>query len=147
MDSHPDKTRNKATGTEKNSDQWHDSLLDPEHTELITDPDNPLSARTPKELTGLLVIGTDSEVLGRIKRIVASKTRDDAYAVVTHGGLMGLGAHEFLIPLNELRQLTKTKVQAEFNASVAEERPEFDSRRYRVMDSDKPIYAQSYLNR
>jgi len=85
------------------------------------------------------VIGSDGENIGKVKSIVASKNRDQVHAVITSGGFLGLGTREILVPLDELKVVGDKQLQAEFSQDSVESLPEYQSREYGELESDRPI--------
>jgi sporulation protein YlmC with PRC-barrel domain len=100
---------------------------------------NPLHSRTPKDLQGMEVIGSDGKNIGKVKAIVATKDRDQVHAVISSGGFLGLGAREILVPLDELEVVGDKQLQADFSQEAIESRPEYQSREYVELESDRPI--------
>jgi sporulation protein YlmC with PRC-barrel domain len=100
---------------------------------------NPLHRRTPKDLQGMEVIGSDGEKIGKVKAIVASKNRDQVHAVISSGGFLGLGTREILVSLDELKVAGDKQLQADFTQDAVESRPEYQSREYGELESDRPI--------
>jgi len=100
---------------------------------------NQLYSRTPGELSGMEVIGSDGESIGKIKKVVMDRNRDDVHAVISSGGIMGIGARETLLPLAELTLTDDDKVQARLTKKAVSERPEFEEDNYGVLESDRRI--------
>ncbi|MFN2349854.1 MAG: PRC-barrel domain-containing protein [Thioalkalivibrio sp.] len=100
---------------------------------------NPLHRRTPKDLQGMEVIGSDGEDIGKVKAIVASKNRDQVHAVISSGGFLGLATREILVPLDELKVVGDKQLQTEFKQDSIESRPVYHSREYGELESDRPI--------
>lgn len=142
-----DDTWNDDLGTEEDGD-WDDEEFgsDDGIDGMGDHGDNALMSMTPDELNGMEVIGSDGESIGDISEVVGSLTDDEAYAVVSHGGVLGIGAHEFVIPLSELMSVNEDQVRAEFNESEAEMRPDYDSDSYAELESDRPVSEYSSMN-
>lgn len=100
---------------------------------------NPLHRRTPKDLQGMEVIGSDGQEIGKVKAIVASKNRDQVHAVISSGGFLGLATREILVPLDELKVVGDKQLQTEFKQDSIESRPVYHSREYGELESDRPI--------
>ncbi|MGL1833632.1 PRC-barrel domain-containing protein [Rhodocyclaceae bacterium SMB388] len=79
--------------------------------------DNPLYTRSAANLNGVEVVDAEGETFGKITRVVLAPARNSAYAVVSAGGLLGMGARNIMLSLDELTpvddklQLHATKEQ------------------------------------
>lgn len=100
---------------------------------------NPLYARTPDELSGMDVLGPDGESVGKIQSIVMGRNRDEVHAVISSGGILGMGTRETLIPLSELSLLEDDKLQVKLSKEAIAQRPEFNAPDYGVMEADRRI--------
>lgn len=63
----------------------------------------PLLDRTPEEMEGLDVIGADGEKVGEISGMVMEVDRQSVHAVVSSGGILGLGEMAIAVPFDELQ--------------------------------------------
>lgn len=133
--------------TQSETDNWSSDPGSDPGIDQMRVQNNPLLGLTPNELKDMDVMGSDGERVGKIKDIVGSMTSNDSYAVVTQGGLMGIGAHVFVISLDELTHVNDDQVSSEMNEATAESSPEYDSDNYAKMDADRPVFEYSYLNR
>jgi sporulation protein YlmC with PRC-barrel domain len=89
-----------------------DASAETEETTAITETTeaetSELDVQTPRvirlsELTGYNVTNTEGEDLGEIEDLMIDWRRDQiAYAILSFGGILGLGEKWFAIPLNEL---------------------------------------------
>lgn len=100
---------------------------------------NPFYSRTPDELSGMDVIGADGETIGKIKTVVMDENGMDIHAVISSGGVLGIGDRETVVPLDELTMRQDDKVGSKLTAETIESRPEFEAERYGVMESDRRI--------
>jgi|GEM_PF-1380194 len=100
---------------------------------------HPLYNRTPDDLSGMEVVGSDGEDIGKIKSIVTGPGQAKPHAVISSGGFLGLGAREIVVPLAELRPIDSDKVQARFTQAQVETLPEYKSEQYSELESDRPI--------
>ena len=101
--------------------------------------DHPIYNRTPDDLSGMEVVGSDGEDIGNIKSIVTGPGQAKPHAVISSGGILGLGAREIIVPLAELRPIDSDKVQVRFTQAQVETLPEYKSEQYTEMESDRPI--------
>lgn len=100
---------------------------------------NSLHHRTPKDLQGMIVIGSDGKNIGKVTAVVARKNRDEVHAVISSGGFLGLGAREILVPLDELKVVGERQLQADFKQDAVESRQEYRPLEYGELESDRPI--------
>jgi sporulation protein YlmC with PRC-barrel domain len=79
--------------------------------------DNPLYTRSAASLNGMEVIDSAGKSFGKVKQVVLAPTRDSASVVISVGGLLGMGARDILLALDDLTlvddklQLSATKEQ------------------------------------
>lgn len=84
--------------------------------QLGSDPIQPLHgdrevlALTPQELTTMEVIDPAGNKLGKVDAIVRSREEQNIQAVISSGGILGIGAKEVTVPIDEL-QLKEDKLQ------------------------------------
>lgn len=100
---------------------------------------NPLYSRTPASLDGMEVIGSDGGSLGEIVTVVMPRDRSDVHAVVSSGGVLGIGARRILIPIGGLEVTSDEQLQANFNLAAAAKLPEFQREHYGVLETDRRI--------
>lgn len=100
---------------------------------------NLLYSRTPDELTGMEVIGSDDEPIGKIKTVVMDRSRNDVHAVISSGGIMGIGSREILLPIAQLEQVENDKIQSQLTREAARARPEFQKEHYGVLETNRHI--------
>jgi hypothetical protein len=62
-----------------------------------------LSVLTPQHLKHMDVVGASGEKIGKIKDVVRSREDGLIYAVVSSGGILGIGAKEIPVTLQELQ--------------------------------------------
>jgi sporulation protein YlmC with PRC-barrel domain len=101
--------------------------------------DHPLYNRTPDDLSGMEVVGSDGEDIGKIKAVVSGPDHTEVQAVISSGGFLGLGAREILVSLDELQPIDSDKVQARFTQDQVESLPQYESEEYTELESDRPI--------
>jgi len=104
-----------------------------------TIPSPAVYGKTPKELTRMDVLGTTGQELGTVKGVVAKRDGGEICAVIAVGGILGVGAKEIVVPLDELHP----KGDALHILSTKEElmnREAYVSDQYRqVRPEDRPI--------
>lgn len=87
--------------------------------------DNPLYTRSADDLDGADVVDSTGDKVGKVKQIVLSPDRKSAYVMISVGGLLGMGTHDIMVSLNDLRpvgdslQMNSTKKQIEAGKDVA----------------------------
>lgn len=67
--------------------------------------DNVLYMRTADDLYGKAVIDRTGDKVGEIKRVVLAPDRKSAHAVISVGGVLGMGARDISVSLDELKPM------------------------------------------
>jgi sporulation protein YlmC with PRC-barrel domain len=107
--------------------------------------DNPLFDQTPEDLEGRDVIGADGDRIGEITDVVMDPERQSVYAVVSSGGLLGIGAREYAIHFNDL-QMTGEELQLTTSWDSVKERGRYDEEGFIQFDQkDQPIRDTALL--
>lgn len=102
--------------------------------------DNPLYARSADDLDGVEVVDRNGDKVGDVTRIVLTPDRKRAHAVISVGGILGIGASEIMISLDDLTpigdslQMSATKSEA---TAPGDEAPDAD--RYVEVTGAAPI--------
>lgn len=99
---------------------------------------NPIYMRSAKSLDGMDVVGVNGEAIGTIKRIVMTKDRRNAHAVISTGGILGFGGRDVMVSLDELNT-TDDKLLINLTQKQLKNRQEFQSEQYDELNGDKPI--------
>jgi sporulation protein YlmC with PRC-barrel domain len=100
--------------------------------------DNPLHERTPEELDGLDILDAAGEKVGTIKGVVLDPRRQSVHAVVSSGGILGIGAKKFAVPLDELR-FVGDGLQVTTPWEDVKARGEYEEDLYVELEEDRPI--------
>lgn len=66
-------------------------------------PSQGVYGKTPKELQGMEIRGTNGNEVATLKDLVVKHDARQIYAVISVGGILGVGAKEVVVPLDELR--------------------------------------------
>jgi len=74
-------------------------------TARTTTGDNVLYSRSADDLDGMAVIDRTGDKVGEIKRVVLAPDRKSAHAVISVGGVLGMGAHDITVSLDQLKPL------------------------------------------
>jgi sporulation protein YlmC with PRC-barrel domain len=107
--------------------------------------DNPLFDQTPEDLEGRDVIGADGDRIGEITEVVMDPERQSVYAVVSSGGLLGIGAREYAVHFNDL-QMTGEELQLTTSWDTVEARGRYDEEAYiQFEQKDQPIRDTALL--
>lgn len=103
--------------------------------------ENPIYSRSADDLDGMEVVDNAGEKVGTIKHVVLTRDRHSAHAVISTGGMLGLGARDIVVSLDELNavgdalQLNHTKEQIQA-------RKEYRSEQYIELEGDEPIRSE-----
>lgn len=100
--------------------------------------DNPIYSRSAESLDGVEIVDAAGKEIGTIKSVVLAKDRRSAHAVVSTGGIMGVGARDVLVSLDELNTVDD-KLQMTINQEQLEARQEYQAEQYVELEGDKPI--------
>ena len=100
--------------------------------------DNPIYSRSAESLEGVEIVDVAGEKVGTIKSVVLAKDRRSAHAVVSTGGMLGIGARDILVSLDELKTVDD-KLQMNITQKQLETRQEYQSEQYVELEGDKPI--------
>jgi hypothetical protein len=65
---------------------------------------NPLGQKTPEDLEGMKVVDANNEHIGEIDKVVHSRQNDNIFAVISFGGVLGMGEKKVLVPFSDLQQ-------------------------------------------
>lgn len=99
---------------------------------------NPLYDRTPEELNGLDVVDSAGEKVGKIQGVVLEPRRQSVHAVVSSGGILGIGAKKFVVSLDEVHVLGDD-LQVTTSWEDVKARGEYDQDLYAELQKDRPI--------
>jgi sporulation protein YlmC with PRC-barrel domain len=103
--------------------------------------DNPLYSRSADDLDGMDVVDSVGDKIGTIDRVVLTRNRDSAHAVISTGGMLGLGTRDIVVSLDELN-VVGDKLQLSHTKEQIEARKEYQSEQYVELKGDKPIRAE-----
>lgn len=98
-----------------------------------------LQGLTPSQLRGTEVVGPNGEQVGTVKAVVRSRDEKNIQAVISAGGMMGMGDREVAVPLNSLRY-DGDKLRISATEEQLKARPEYQSEKFVELEpSDQPI--------
>lgn len=100
---------------------------------------NPIYSRSAESLEGTEILDVAGEEAGTIKSVVLTNDRRSAHAVVSTGGMMGVGARDVLVSLDELNAAGDDKLQLNITQKQLESRQEYKSEQYVKLEGEKPI--------
>lgn len=100
--------------------------------------DNPIYSRSADSFDGVEIVDVAGEEVGTIKSVVLAKDRRSAHAVVSTGGMLGVGTRDILVSLDELKAVDD-KLQMNITQKQLETRQEYQSEQYVELEGDKPI--------
>ncbi|SJN10578.1 hypothetical protein CZ787_04020 [Halomonas citrativorans] len=129
----------KGDNAESSSDADQDESDDP----------NDLMSRQISDIEGMTVVNMQDEEIGDIDRIVEHKESGDLYAVISIGGVWGIGADEVALPLGEIEMkddqlVTSTTYGSEEIEATAEQ---YDEDNFSQIDNSMTLtQAQQHPN-
>lgn len=100
--------------------------------------DNPIYSSTPDELRRVEVLDSEGNKVGRVKTVVLGPDHESAHAVVSVGGILGLGAREIIVSLDELR-IVDDKLKVSATREDLEARGDYEPERYVELEPETPI--------
>jgi sporulation protein YlmC with PRC-barrel domain len=100
--------------------------------------DNPIYSRSAESLDGAEIVDLAGEKIGTITSVVLTKDRRSAHAVVSTGGMLGLGTRDIVVSLDELTTVND-KLQMNITQKELESRQEYKSGQYVELKGDDPI--------
>ena len=107
--------------------------------EATRSKDTLVSVLTPRHLKKMVVIDTAGKTIGNIEDVVRSREDGFIYAVISSGGILGIGAQEVPVPLEEL-QVRGDKLRIATTRDTMLHWPAYQEDQYVELEpSDKPI--------
>ncbi|HRP75557.1 MAG TPA: PRC-barrel domain-containing protein [Rhodocyclaceae bacterium] len=100
--------------------------------------DNPIYNSTPDELRRVEVRDSEGNKVGRVKTVVLGPDHESAHAVVSVGGILGLGAREIIVSLDEL-QIVEDRLQVSVTREDLEARGDYEPEQYVELEPETPI--------
>lgn len=98
-----------------------------------------LQGLTPSQLRGTEVLGPSGEEVGTVKAVVRSRDEKNIQAVISAGGMMGMGDREVAVPLSSLRY-DGDKLRISATEEQLKARPAYQSEKFVELEpSDQPI--------
>jgi hypothetical protein len=102
-------------------------------------PPNPLHARTADSLGRMDIVNAAKDKIGSIDSIVTTSSRSEAHAVVSVGGVLGMGARKVLVSLDELVPVSGNKLQINATEDELKARPKYDKKNHVELEGDRLI--------
>ena len=94
---------------------------------------------TAEELTGKAVVDPQGETIGEVEDLVTGGPDNRVHAVISVGGLLGVGGTQVVVPLDEL-QLQNDQLTVLESKDQLKSRPEYKEENYvRIEQKDRPI--------
>ena len=103
--------------------------------------DNPIYSRSADDLVGTDVVDSAGDKVGTIKRVALTRDRHSAHAVVATGGMLGIGARDIVVSLDELK-VVDDLLQLSDTQEQIQARKEYQSEQYVELKGDKPIKSE-----
>ena len=101
--------------------------------------DSVLSALTPQQLKHMEVDDASGAKIGKVDNVVRSREDGFIYAVVSSGGLLGIGANEVTVPV-EMLEVQGNRLRIGPTKDELQRWPEYQEDRYAALQpTSKPI--------
>lgn len=98
-----------------------------------------LQSMTPSQLRGTEVVGSNGEQIGSVKKVVQGRQDGNIHAVISSGGVMGVGDREVTVPLDRL-SYEGGKLRMSATADELRASPAYRDEQYvEVQPMDQPI--------
>lgn len=99
-----------------------------------------LVGKRAKDLKGAEVLNKAGTKIGKVEKVVQSRTDEQLYAVVSVGGFLGIGDTELTMPLHEMGwQEGKLVAPTTASKKQLKARPGYDEMAYREIDDEQGI--------
>jgi len=96
-------------------------------------------AMTPSQLRGTDVVGPGGQDIGKVKAVVRSRDEKNIQAVISAGGVLGMGDKEIAVPLDSLRY-EGGKLHTASTEEQLKARPGYRAEKYVELEPrDQPI--------
>lgn len=112
----------------------------PQGALLPSHPDDSLSsALTPQQLKSMEIEDVSGEKIGKVEDVVRSREDGFIYAVVSSGGLLGIGAKEITVPVETL-EVQGNRLRIGATKDEVQRWPEYQDDQYAELEPmNKPI--------
>jgi sporulation protein YlmC with PRC-barrel domain len=104
--------------------------------------DKEIYTRSADSLAGADVVDGDGEKIGDVKQVVLSADRKSAHAVISEGGILGIGGREVRVSLDELTPLDDDKLQWRVTKEQVEMLEEHTPGQFVEIKGDTPISGE-----
>jgi sporulation protein YlmC with PRC-barrel domain len=102
--------------------------------------DNPLYTRSADDLDGVEVVDSTGDKVGKVKQIVLAPDRKSAHAVISVGGILGVGARDIIVSLDELKPMDDKLQMSATKKDIAARKDEApDADKYVEVKGKTPI--------
>lgn len=103
--------------------------------------DNPIYSQSADDLEGMEVVDSAGDNVGTIEHVVLMRDRHSAHAVISTGGMLGLGERDIVVSLDELNVVGEA-LQLKTTKEQIQAREEYQSEQYVELKGDKPIRVE-----
>ena len=100
---------------------------------------NPLHSRTADDLEGGDIVNAAGDKIASIDAVVLSGDRSKAHAVISLGGMLGMGGHTTLVSLDELTAAGENEFRVNATEDELKARPEYKDEGYVELEGDAMI--------
>jgi sporulation protein YlmC with PRC-barrel domain len=104
--------------------------------------DKVIYTRSADSLAGADVVDGDGEKIGDVKQVVLAADRKSAHAVISEGGILGIGGREVRVSLDELTPLDDDKLQWRVTKEQVEMLEEHTPGQFVEIKGDTPISGE-----
>lgn len=96
-------------------------------------------SRSADDLDGMEVVDRTGDKIGKVKQIVLAPDRKSAHAIIAEGGVVGIGAREVMVSLDQLTPMGDDKLQVSTDKKQFETLTTVPSEQYVALEGDAPI--------
>ncbi|HUG60338.1 MAG TPA: PRC-barrel domain-containing protein [Methylomirabilota bacterium] len=125
-----------ATGEQQPVDQQQTAAVTQQETEPMQATGN-LQRISADELIGMPLMNAQGDQLGEVEDLVLSTEENRTFAVIEHGGFLGLGEKKIVLPLDNLQVMEDAVIVQGMTDQDIEALPEYeeDENAYRALEA------------
>ena len=100
-----------------------------------------------EDVQGKQALSSGGEELGEVDTFVRSRSDGSAHALVSVGGVLGIGARSIAIPLDQVRLDPDGNLQTQLSQEEVEQTPEYDEQQYEQIPESEFAALEAELER